>query len=457
MTISSAQPTVYVVHCVDTEGPLAESLTATFERLNAIFGINLPATPATLAALQSDKVSCGVDPHALRKLLDPHLLSYKRNWQELNAMLATITSPEFRTKTHDADGRGWRYNWFCVDHVGYVANPRERDLGHHRIFDRYMQLVSLPENSTDQVYFHYHPLPFNQMAHACATSYFNGNHLYEILARKVIERSWFPTLFRPGFHTTRPDSNWFLEQWLPFDYANQATDVQVDQPDLASGRFGDWRRAPKIWGAYHPSHDDYQTPGNCRRWIFRCLNMQARLRQLEPADVTSAFAQAVHEGSAVLAFTNHDFRDMVSEIDTVRGMIHDIACSWPDVRIEYSSALHAARCHLNLDGSRQLGLEMSWATAGGSGNRELTVTCDRPLFGPQPFLAIEDQAGNFYHDNFDFTMSPTEWRYRFDWQTFPPEQLQAVGVAATGAAGEVEVAVWRRDSDEHLLTRWDIA
>ena len=32
---------LYVVHCVDTEGPLNETLDATFERLESIFGITL--------------------------------------------------------------------------------------------------------------------------------------------------------------------------------------------------------------------------------------------------------------------------------------------------------------------------------------------------------------------------------------------------------------------------------
>ena len=39
---------VYVVHCVDTEGPLHESVEATFERLKAIFGIDLEPSVALL-------------------------------------------------------------------------------------------------------------------------------------------------------------------------------------------------------------------------------------------------------------------------------------------------------------------------------------------------------------------------------------------------------------------------
>ena len=47
---------VYVVHCVDTEGPLHESVEATFERLKAIFGIDLEPSVALLRQLQAGDI-----------------------------------------------------------------------------------------------------------------------------------------------------------------------------------------------------------------------------------------------------------------------------------------------------------------------------------------------------------------------------------------------------------------
>ena len=35
---------VYIVHCVDTEGPLYESLSAKFERIKDLFGVNIKPT-----------------------------------------------------------------------------------------------------------------------------------------------------------------------------------------------------------------------------------------------------------------------------------------------------------------------------------------------------------------------------------------------------------------------------
>jgi len=81
----------------------------------------------------------------------------------------------------------------------------------------------------------------------------SGDGLYEILARRVIDWLWFPSCFRPGFHTERPDSHLFLEQFIPFDYANQACgDDGGAFSDTAGGRYGDWRRATRSWHPYQP-------------------------------------------------------------------------------------------------------------------------------------------------------------------------------------------------------------
>lgn len=48
--------TVYVVHCIDTEGPLHESTEATFDRLKSIFKLDLEPSSALLRRLQAGEV-----------------------------------------------------------------------------------------------------------------------------------------------------------------------------------------------------------------------------------------------------------------------------------------------------------------------------------------------------------------------------------------------------------------
>ena len=46
---------VYIVHAVDTEGPMHESLSATFQRIYEHYGINIDPTKKNLELLQQKK------------------------------------------------------------------------------------------------------------------------------------------------------------------------------------------------------------------------------------------------------------------------------------------------------------------------------------------------------------------------------------------------------------------
>lgn len=109
--------TVYVVHCIDTEGPLYESLEATFERLEANFGLSLEPNAETLRRLQAGAVDLGGLEAAVRRFVDPHLLAYNDTWDKIDSMLEDCMSGRFRCRMADSAGGGWVYNWFCVDHV----------------------------------------------------------------------------------------------------------------------------------------------------------------------------------------------------------------------------------------------------------------------------------------------------------------------------------------------------
>ena len=55
----SNQPIIYFVHCIDTEGPLDEDLTATFGRLKSIFDIDMPQSKENLKLIQ-EKTSLNI-------------------------------------------------------------------------------------------------------------------------------------------------------------------------------------------------------------------------------------------------------------------------------------------------------------------------------------------------------------------------------------------------------------
>tara|TARA_B100000519_G_C14234386_1_gene434025 strand:+ start:340 stop:1644 length:1305 start_codon:yes stop_codon:yes gene_type:complete len=423
--------TLHIVHCIDTEGPLSESLTDTFERVKSVFGIDLPASIENLQKLQRQEIPFDGQEGALAQMLDPALLKYNNSWEDIRAMLLDLMSDGFRRRQVDDFGNGWVYSWHCMDHMHYSVNPRHKDVGYGNVFRFYRDIIKETGSDQDEINWHFHPRSITGNPLHAATSYLNSYPvLLEILCRRILEDGWFPTVNRPGFHSERPDSHAFLEQWIPYDYANQVHEAIGDQPDLINGRFGDWRRAPLSWRGYHPAFDDYQQEGTCKRTIFRCLNVGTRFRSLEETHVIEAFQESESSGCSVLAFANHDYRDIRVDVEEVRSLINKVRPNFQKVKIRYSGAQAAARAVQNVESvpAPVLKLEIQ-------DDRLIVNLVSGEIFGPQPFLAIMDKSGKVYHDNFDFQVPGQSWTYTFDEQTLPLDALKKIGVASAGRYG----------------------
>lgn len=453
----SDRPTVYVVHCIDTEGPLHESLKATFERLHSIFHLELKPSRETLQKLQTGKIKLGGLEEAVKQTLDPHLLNYNNTWQKLDLMLKDALCPEFRNEVRDSAGKGWIFNWFCVDHVDYEVNPRRRDMGYHNIFNHYSDILDETGARQDGLHFHYHPHAFLKQAHVCATHWWaSSNSLYQVLSRRIIDRHWFPACNRPGFQVNRPDSHWFLEQFIPFDYSSLAietTKTDEQQFDFSAGRSGDWRRAPRTWAPYHPSHDDYQLPGECRRWIARCLNIGTRSYNINEREVRRAFEEAMEDKPVVLSFSDHDYRDLRVDVRQGRDLIQKVGRQYPKVKYLYCEAIDALRKALNLPSMKHCELKLEMKKQGDA--HVLRVRSSAPIFGPQPYLALKTVTDQYFHDNFDMQVPFREWTYTFDRETFPLRAVETVGVAANNAYGVTTVATLDAATEKTTTTYWN--
>ena len=78
---------LYLVHCIDTEGPLIETLDATFGRLNSIFGIQLKPTLRNLELIQNKEIDLSGKEDAVAKCFSPTLLNYNLDWRMIDSML----------------------------------------------------------------------------------------------------------------------------------------------------------------------------------------------------------------------------------------------------------------------------------------------------------------------------------------------------------------------------------
>ncbi len=436
------KPVLHIVHCIDTEGPLDEDLAATFNRIGSLFDIWLKPSRATLRQLQNAEIPLDGAERQVAEVLAPRLLKYNRNWEDVRTMLDDALSESFRNQVVDDFGRGWTYSWHCVDHLGFQDNPRHKDLGYGNVFHFYRTILEETGSDQDEINWHFHPLSITRNPLSAATSYNNNmDILLPVIARRIIDEQWFPTTSRPGFHAERPDAHAFMEQWIPFDYANQSmAEEGLLQKDTQFGRFGDWSRAPQSWIGYHPHHDDYQQPGSCRRWIYRCLNIGTRFRLLNQTHLEEAFTEARQYGSAIVAFADHDYRDLRPDVQQMRQLLASVREQFPDVNVRFSGAEEAARAHVAIN-EPELAQQEPKFDLEIVDNRLHVRLLAGSLFGPQPFLAMKSRDARYYHDNLDVIEPGKHWTYIFDEQTLPLSAFEVVGVGASGRCGGFDVAL----------------
>lgn len=435
MNINKKKPIVHIVHHIDTEGPLYESVSETFKRIEEIIGISIPLSPtkSNLIKLQKGEVDflCPDEIEKMKVIISPHLLEYKSSWKEVDEMLFRILTSDFRNKYKDSFGKGWIYNWHIMDHAGFETNPRHRDMGYLNVYDHYMEIFNqINDCQVDAVEWHFHPIHYKKQANICATSYDNSSAiLHQILCRRLIERDFFPRIHRAGFHTERPDSNWFLEQWIPFDASNQS----IENDDYCSNaRFGDWKGAPHDWSIYHPDMYDWRREGACHRYIARVLNLKTRFRNITINEIRKAFSKAQNEHKDVyLGITDHDFREISVEIDEFYGMLLDVSKEYKDVDFSFSRSLDAFK---NVIGITEQEEKINLNFKIEKNLLRLDVISGEP-FGPQPYLAIKTKCGEYLHDNLDFGKFKQQYYYTFDIQTVPLGEIASVKIACNDKYG----------------------
>ena len=435
---------VYICHHVDTEGPLWENLEELFKRLELVFDINVEPTTENLLKLQNGDFEIPEEKKIeLLSAIDPHSISFKKDWSSIEQMLMNILTKEYRNTLVDSFGSGWVYNWHIMDHVGFGPdNPRHRIYGYHNVFDFYTNILKVTNSFEDRIHWHFHPIPFYKQANIPATSYDNSiSVIHQIICRRIIDKSWFPTVNRAGFHTERIDANLFLEQWLPFDPSNQSVDEEhlpKFQSDLIEGRYGDWRGAPSDWSLYNPSLYDWRKHGELNRVVARVLNMKSRHRSITESEIEKAFLKARNGENVYLGITNHDWREMSTEINEFRSMLENVSIRYSDVKYKFADSISAFRAVLNYTQVEIVQNELNFTTE--LTNNILRVeVLNGSFFGPQPYLALKTINGDYFHDNFDFGRDENSFSYTFDNYTLPISQVECIAVASNDKFGNFKI------------------
>ena len=72
------------------------------------------------------------------------------------------------------------------------------------------------------------------------------------------------------------------------------------------------------------------------------LKVGTRHRCVSLNDVKDAFQQARDTGFAILAVSNHDYRDILEDVDYIRSLISSVKPLYNDVDFLFAGAHHAA-------------------------------------------------------------------------------------------------------------------
>ena len=121
---------VIVVHAIDTEGPLNESLENRFDRIKDLFGIShINRTKKNFEKLLNGqiKIGNGIEKKIIQ-IFSSHLSNHNDDWNDIEEMMDRLNSDKFRNKYVDSFNDNWKFTWHCMDHINYVYNPRRRTI-----------------------------------------------------------------------------------------------------------------------------------------------------------------------------------------------------------------------------------------------------------------------------------------------------------------------------------------
>lgn len=420
-----------IVHLVDTEGPFREPIEETFDQLRNTFGIDLEPTKENLKKIQNGVGITTEKIDTIMRRFSKHRLTYNETWSDIEKMCETIFSEKWRREISKSSMSPYTLSWHCLDQIGYHYNPRRRQLGPNLIYEFYKNQIDKKNIYWDRLYWHYHPVSFGKELNKSGTSLNHYPFHYLSLGHRILDCKNFPAVFRPGFHIERTDLNVFLEQWIPFDYANQSSD---DQREDENNRFQNWVGASREWEAYHPDFNDPRKKGNLKRSIARCLNLGTDFAKLTKNEIKNAFQRCSEGKPTILAYCGHDHRNLIHEIENVTNLIDEVSKNFKQtVNYKYCNAVDAMRIFYNMDEEEPVKLDYELI------KNKLTIKCNKSIFGAQPFLTFKTHLNEIYHDNFSFGKDDSLFHYSFDSHSVPIEMLKKIGVGVNDSCGNSSV------------------
>lgn len=428
---------LYLVHAIDTEGPLTQSLKATVLRVNELFGTDFDtemdhgAMCELVGRLERGEEEVSDKEEVKRLLATINFLSSRAAYAEA---LRAAGDEVFRRKLADPEGNPYRYSWFVLDNTATFINPRRRLVGYGQVYHCLRESLPTPVSfDLDGFYWHYHQMRRDQHPFVKEASFFSSDEYEQILCHRIIESRDFPAAYRAGYCLERWDANLWLENWIPFDYSLHSINFEFSMHKRIARENDFWLRAPADWSHYHPDSHDVERPGNLKRTLFRSLCVNTRLYSLDESEVRRAFERADRGEPTVVSGFSHDFRAIAPEAEKLFELVSRVSRDFPEVQWRNATAVEAAAGALGRDDDEPLQFSMRVE------DDVLYVTSNQPVFGSEPFLAVKTVDHRFYQQNF-VRVGDTAWGTPLR----HPEIIHYLGVGACTAAGSTATALLER-------------
>ena len=355
---------------------------------------------------------------------DPNNDELLKNWSSVDTAMDKLFDENFRSLYTDSYGKKFKIGWFFLNWSGFKTNPRGRDFGYHKVRDHYLKRWGDKiENYGDEHCWHYHHPPISGIGNEWSKDWSSSCEYKNIISRQIIERKWFPICFRAGGTIMDSNLSCWVDQWFPFDFSNRAP--------LKNNEM-DWSDGIAKWQPYHPDPKWFKLNGNGRRLMARCLDLQTNLYVTSKDDIFNAFNEASTSGNSILSVFDHDYRDIKERIIKFISIIDEVSDNFPDVNWEYSGPSNAISKIKNIVPQMALKIRLEIE------NKKLKIISNSEIHQSYPWIAVKDIEGNFHHVEKNIKkVSSKEWGLILD----PYEDIDVIGVAASNNSGESNVQI----------------
>jgi hypothetical protein len=367
---------------------------------------------------------------------------------------ANVMDPTFRSSLTDSYGTPVKLTWWMMagNIFRYATNtdiPHPNTMTLHLMKKYFGPAI---RRWGDELTLHYHTFVWTDY-NGDGKWYWNQARKFQessedfdaTLAEMVLEEETLPVSFRSGWHFM--DNGWQarLDSVLPYSLHNDWPAIRASTTEPIDNVY-DWSRAPSTFVPFHPSPEDYQIPGAGRGWNVRSVYMSGA----DSAFVEKIFAAANTGIDQVACLWAHlpevDFPDNIRKVN---GSLHLVAPRYPGVMFRYCTAVEAMqRWRKTEDTTRPV---VTMEEAGSSDMVQWVIRVDKPIFQPEPIVAIKDRYEQY-------RLLPCTHLSASSWQTavaIPRSDIAKIGAAVTDSAGNSGLAILRYLPDDIYVDNAD--